>query len=162
MSDFDLNALVDLGKQDVLSFINNNLFPDAAGGSPAICSQFFLAVKKQMAELDIVRTRTLIIQENETLLGGVASDDPYVGFAMARAAGRVSQMQECLMAVDRMIAVEDGEDSARLKSIQGLKFFLEELEKMSVRFSRMEDGRFELLSLDAVYEQAQKECACTH
>lgn len=79
---------------------------------------------------------------------------------MARAAGRVSQMQECLMAVDRMAAVEDEE--GRIEAINGLKFFLSELEKMAVRFHRLEDGRFELLSLDAVYGQAQRECAQRH
>ena len=158
MSDFDLNKLVDLGKDDVLSFVKNNLFAEV--GRASICTQFFLAVKKHDADLDILRTRTMVIQENEMLLGGIRSDDPYVGFAMARAAGRVSQMKECLTAVDRMIAVED--DEGRSEAMDGLKFFLEELEKMSVKFHRLEDGRFELLSLDVLYEQARKGSACVH
>ena len=158
MSDFDLNALVDLGKDDVLAFIKNNIFTEAPHA--LVCSQFFLSVKKQHAPLDIIRTRALVIQENEALLGQIKSDDPYVGFAMARAAGRVSQMKECLIAVERMMAVED--DESRIEAMEGLKFFLLELEKMSVRFHRLEDGRFELLSLDAVYGQAQRASACVH
>lgn len=158
MSEVDLNALVEAGKEDVLSFVKNNIFTEVSGVS--ICTQFFLSVKKERAPLDAVRTRALFIQENEHLLSDVKSDDPYIGFALARAAGRVSQMQECLMAVDRMAAVED--DETRMKDIAGLRFFLEELEKMAVRFHRLEDGRFELLSLNAVYEQAHKECACCH
>lgn len=160
MSDCDLNRLVDLGKDDVLTFIHENLFTEVS--QAAICTQFFLAVRKQQAPLDIVRTRAMVIQENEALLGQIKSDDPYLGFAMARAAGRVSQMKECLMAVGRMIAVEDGEDAERLRAINGLRFFLEELEKMSVRFRRLDDGRFELLSLTAVYHYAQEQCACVH
>lgn len=158
MSDLDLNALVEAGKEDVLSFIQNNIFTEVSRA--AICTQFFLAVKKEKAALDVVRTRALFIQENENLLSAIKSDDPYLGFALARAAGRVSQMQECLMAADRMASVED--DESRIEAINGLKFFLHELEKMAVRFRRLDDGRFELLSLDDVYAQAHKRCACTH
>ena len=149
MSDYDLNALVDMGKEDVLQFMRQNLFSgvsrDRDGAS--IYSLFFLAVSKSHAELDILRTRTMIIQENEVFLSDIKSNDPHISQAMARAAGRVSQMKQCLAALDRIVNAQANPDEAMAQEALDLKLSLEEIERMSVRLGRCGEGQIELAPL---------------
>lgn len=154
MSDYDLNALVEMGKEDVLQFVRKNLFSEVSrsdGEGSSIYSSFFLAMKKEKAALDLSRTRQMLIRENEQFLEGVHADDPYLVYAMARAAGRVSQMQECLMAADRMTVTHEGAGDAIIQQIVSLKNLLLSLEKICVKLGRVVGGEYELLPLSAVF-----------
>lgn len=150
MSDDDLSAFVDMGKEDVLRYVRENLFSGVSRQKDAasIHSLFFLAVRKSHAELDILRTRSLILQENVVFLSDIKSDDPYIGLVMARAAGRVSQMKECLDAVDRIVRAQTNAVEAMMLEAQKLKASLEATERAAVRFSRDSTGGFALVPLE--------------
>lgn len=146
---YDLNTLVNKGKEDVLQYLRKNIFNKTRGDEwSAIYAMFFLAVKKEQAELDIYRTRTMLIDENYTLLADAGDDGAPMIEAMAVAAGRVSQIQECFGALRRMSmagAEEYGPGVAKgIKKIQGM---IEALEKGAVRMSRSADGRIFLAPL---------------
>lgn len=156
---YDLNALVNEGKEDVLQYLRKNIFDKTRGDEwSAIYAMFFLAVKKEQAELDIYRTRTMLIDENYKLLAGAGDDGAPMIEAMAVAAGRVSQIQECFGALRRMTmagAEEYGPGMAGgLKMLQDM---IEELEKVAVRMSRAADGRI-LLSPLPQPEEAMAQC----
>ena len=150
MFDTDLNALVDMGKEDVMRYVRQSLFSGVSRqkDGASIHSLFFLAVKKSYAELDVLRTRTLILQENEVFLADIKSDDPHIVRVMARAAGRVSQMKECLDAVERIVQTQGNADEAMAQEAHGLRAFLEAMEREAVKFGRDDAGKFELMSLD--------------
>lgn len=152
MSDYDLNMLVDTGKEDVLQFINRTLFSGVSqkGERASIYTLFYLAMKKSRAELDVLRTRALILQENGVFLADVKSDDAHIVAAMARAAGRVSQMKECLDAVGRIVMAQTNADEATKRDALQLRATLEEIERMSVRFGRNGVGAFALMPLEGV------------
>ncbi len=152
MSDYDLNALVDMGKEDVLRYVRQNLFSGVSRqkDGASIHSLFFLAVKKSHAQLDILRTRALILQENEVFLSDIKSDDLNIVRIMARAAGRVSQMKECIDAVDRIVRTQTDADPVTPRDAANLKASLEEIERMSVRFGRDGAGEFELMEMQPV------------
>lgn len=150
MSDTDLNALVDMGKEDVLRYVRENLFSGVSRqkDGASIYSLFFLAVRKSHAALDVLRTRALILRENEVFLADIQSDDPHIACVMARAAGRVSQMKECLDAVDRIVSAQGNADEAMVQEAQGLRRCLEAIERAAVTFARDSRGEFGLISLD--------------
>lgn len=152
MSDYDLNMLVDTGKEDVLQFIKQSLFSGVSqkGERTSIYTLFYLAMKKSRAELDVLRTRSLILQENEMFLADVKSADANIVAAMARAAGRVSQMKECLNAVDRIVMTQTDADEATKRDALQLQAALEEIERMSVRFCRDGAGAFGLTPMQAM------------
>ncbi len=158
MSDVELNALVEKGKEDVLQFMKHNLFPEEFrdGNSSSLSSMYFLSVKKESAGLDILRTRAMIVQENEEFLAQINSNDQEIVFAMARAAGRVSQMKECIAAVDRILLTCHEADEERIEQALGLKQFLHSVEKIAVRLGHTTDGRFGLMPLSAVFEATHK------
>jgi hypothetical protein len=98
----------------------------------------------------VFRTRSMLIQENETLLAHASPDDPHLIEAMAVAAGRISQIQECFGAIGRIIMASSGE-SAAVEGIRTLKRFIEDLEKICVRMT-YEKGRLTLSPLSSVFE----------
>ena len=160
MSDYDLNMLVDTGKEDVLQFIKQTLFSGVPqkGERTSIYTLFYLAMKKSRAELDVLRTRALILQENEVFPTDVKSTDANIVSIMARAAGRVSQMKECLDAVDRIVMTQTDAGEATKRDALQLRAALEEIERMSVRFGRDSAGDFVLAPMQGMGREEMAAC----
>lgn len=147
----NLNVLVEAGKQDVASLFRHNPIQGAAGAARQLPSLFFLAMSKSEPQLDIMRARAMIIQENEAVLAD--ADQNAMLDAMARAAGRIAKMQQYLHAVERLrLTAPVNEDV--FHEIDKLERFLKNLEKASVRFVRDANGGVSIMNMREIFAAA--------
>ncbi len=132
---YDLNDLVEMGKQEALDFINGNLRINAEEEShinPKIRTMLALSMKKSDLPLDVTRLRRLMITENRDILGAVNSDSFDITAAFAIVVGRVTLIRECIEAADRVAATLD-KDGAMAAHLGKFRAFLVTVEKASIR-----------------------------
>ncbi len=136
-SDTQLNSLVSQGKNEILGIIEREL--SAANLGASLQSRFRLALKTEHAPLDIYRTKVMILEENGGLLSAIASGDEGFLAVMAQATGRVSQLQDCFGALQRVaMTVEPESDHAA--ALEAFRTRLRAIERSAVRMESLVEG----------------------
>lgn len=105
-----LNDLVEYGKTDIRGLVADMLSEMAEefddGHAPGIAGKMFsllaLSVRKEPPAINVGEIRSLIVEENFGLLSGMTEYSSHVVQMFAIATGRVTQIAEYLVAIERI------------------------------------------------------------
>lgn len=147
----NLNGLVEAGKQDIVAYIGGSISGSQNG---VFMNQLSLAMKKGGHGINLHKTRELILRENEQILAHAHENDVTLLTAMARAAGRIVQLEDYYIAAHRLAMAAEADPQAP-QAWQAFMAMIEQLQAVSVRLSSKPTG----FQLNDIYPAAEKSCA---
>ncbi len=173
----DLGEAVARGKEDALNHIHEILYyPEALGGEDraahmarmepeqkfnfVLSTEIFLSMRNNVAGIDPERVRQLLIDENREILSALPEGSQEAIGAIARASGRVTQINECIAAIRRVGETYGGDgDGEVVRRLNRLEKALRCAETASVKIVKDEKGALVLQEMGASLCEERKKAS---